>query len=187
MSKRTIVLTGPMASGKTYLAKYLETKGYKRIVTYTTRPQREGEINGVDYFFIDKKDFREAELEGFFAESTYYDTIFGRWFYGSAKEDYNTQEDSVIVLNPEGVMALAKGTKAFVVWLDLPEKLLLKRAHERADDINEVLRRLEDDKRHFNDLFEADAYDLRIGKEYKVEELAKIVIKSEERMLLRYK
>ena len=68
----TIVLVGHIASGKTCVAKALEKRGYRRIVTYTTRPPREGEIDGKDYHFITEKEFKEKQDKGFFAESTGY-------------------------------------------------------------------------------------------------------------------
>ena len=48
-----ICLIGKTASGKDTIAKELVNKyGYKRIVTYTTRPIRDGEKEGVNYYYI---------------------------------------------------------------------------------------------------------------------------------------
>ena len=48
-----IVLVGKTASGKTTVANELcKHHGYKRIVTYTTRPMRKNEVQDVDYHFI---------------------------------------------------------------------------------------------------------------------------------------
>lgn len=48
-----IVIVGESACGKSSVAKYLmEHYGYKRIVTYTTRKPRDGEQDGVDYFWL---------------------------------------------------------------------------------------------------------------------------------------
>ena len=45
-----IVLCGYSGSGKTTIANVLQEKyGYHRIITYTTRPKREQEVNGKDY------------------------------------------------------------------------------------------------------------------------------------------
>lgn len=47
-----VILTGESCSGKDTIRRALEKKGYKNIVSYTTRPIRCGEINGVDYNFV---------------------------------------------------------------------------------------------------------------------------------------
>ena len=54
-----IEIIGKNGAGKTYLANRLNQLGFQRVVGYTTRPMREGEINGVDYFFITKEEFEE--------------------------------------------------------------------------------------------------------------------------------
>lgn len=58
MDKNTIVLVGQTNSGKTTVAKLLEAYGYKRIVTYTTRPKRQGERDGIDYNFVTDEKFK---------------------------------------------------------------------------------------------------------------------------------
>lgn len=52
MLKQLFILTGRAGSGKSTCLSFLETIGYKRIVTYTTRPPRNNEIDGVDYHFV---------------------------------------------------------------------------------------------------------------------------------------
>ena len=48
---KRIILVGKAASGKDHLRKKFESRGFKYAVTYTTRPPREGEIDGKDYLF----------------------------------------------------------------------------------------------------------------------------------------
>ena len=53
-----IILTGPSASGKTLIAYHLQKKyGIKKAITSTTREKRVNEVNGVDYYFVDKNCF----------------------------------------------------------------------------------------------------------------------------------
>ena len=51
-----LVLSGPSGVGKTTVARRLlkTNKNLKRVVTCATRDAREGEVDGVDYFFLDK-------------------------------------------------------------------------------------------------------------------------------------
>ena len=79
-----VVLVGESGSGKSSIEKYLvHNYGYEKIVTYTTRPMRDGEVDGVDYHFIDKSQFRRFKLQDFFAETAEYNG----WYYGTAKKD----------------------------------------------------------------------------------------------------
>ena len=54
-----IEIIGKNGAGKSYLANKLYYLGFKRNVGYTTRPIRDGEIDGIDYFFITKEKFEE--------------------------------------------------------------------------------------------------------------------------------
>ena len=52
---KLITITGPSGSGKDTVARMLsEMGGYKVLCSYTTRPKREGEIDGVEHYFVDK-------------------------------------------------------------------------------------------------------------------------------------
>ena len=177
---KCIVLTGAMASGKTSLAWFLEQEGIKRVTTYTTRPKRPGEKDGVDYNYISEEEFLDLKKKHFFAETTHYDTVFGRWYYGSAKEDYRSEEDKVIVLNPRGVMCLAED--AFVVLIDLPEEILVRRALLRGDTPEEITRRIISDKLDFQKLKVNKLYDKLIVEELPIKTLAKEIIKDSQNL-----
>jgi len=58
MDKKTIIaIVGNSGSGKTALCKYLKSEyGIPYIVSYTTRPMRDGEVNGADHIFVSEKD-----------------------------------------------------------------------------------------------------------------------------------
>lgn len=169
-----IVLTGAMASGKTSLAWLFEQEGYRRIKTYTTRPKRPGEKDGVDYHYITEEKFLELKKQRFFAETTHYDTIFGRWYYGSAKQDYRTEAKKVVVLNSRGVMCLVEN--AYVVLLDLPEEVLVRRALLRGDTPEEITRRIIADKLDFQKLKVNRLYDLLITEERPVHDTFKFIL-----------
>ncbi len=147
--KKTLVIAGKMGSGKSTLAKYLENKGVKRIITYTTRPKRTGEIDGIDYHFISEEEFLELDSKGFFAETADYNASFGHVYYGSAKNSY--QPDSVIILNPYGVKSIKKkGIPCNIVYLHLDEGLIRTRVLNRGDNKEEISRRLKTDALDFD-------------------------------------
>ena len=65
-----LILCAPMASGKDTIQKELIKMGMNSVVSYTTRPPRKGEVDGIAYHFITKEDFLNKENQGFFAETT---------------------------------------------------------------------------------------------------------------------
>jgi guanylate kinase len=173
MSK-CVVIVGPTASGKTSLARYLEMNGFRRIVTYTTRPPRKGEINGIDYHFISLEVFDQKEADNFFAETTDYHEAFGYCKYGSAKRDYQSLDKTCIILNPRGAMSL--NTSPWMVWLDIPDDILVNRAVARGDSIEEVKRRIEEDKPDFERFKMSFLYDMQFTEELPIETMAKEII-----------
>ena len=79
-----IVLVGESASGKSSIEKNLvDNYGYKKIVSYTTRQPRQGEVDGIDYHYISENQFIKLQNEGYFAEVGEYNG----WHYGTAKND----------------------------------------------------------------------------------------------------
>lgn len=77
-------LMGKSACGKDSLHKALledPTLGLKSAVLYTTRPMRENEVHGVDYFFVTEEQVSELEQSGKVLEMRTYETVYGPWKY----------------------------------------------------------------------------------------------------------
>lgn len=132
-----IVLVGESGSGKSTVEKLLiEQYDMKPIVSYTTRPMRKGEKDGVDYHFVTDEKFAEMKRDGLFLETGEYNS----WHYGSLKEDY--KDDSVAVLTPHGMRQLSKLRKvAFIVYIKIPRRDRLIKILQRGDNIEESYRR----------------------------------------------
>lgn len=82
-------LMGKSASGKdTIYQKLLEKKDLdlQRIVLYTTRPIREGEAEGREYYFTDEQKLQTLQNEGRLIELRSYDTVHGVWHYFTADD-----------------------------------------------------------------------------------------------------
>ena len=77
------IIVGNSGSGKSTLAYDLQKSGFNRIITYTTRPMRMGEINGKDYIFISKSEFLKKYDNNEFIGPTKY----AGNFYGTLKSD----------------------------------------------------------------------------------------------------
>lgn len=145
-----LLLVGKMASGKDTLKKELINMGMESIVTYTTRPPRPDETDGISYHFISKKDFINKEKQGFFAETTSYDVDAGdTWYYGSALEDLT--DDKVIIVNPQGLDQLKriKSLNLVSFYIMADKKIRFNRALKRQDNVNEINRRINADEYDF--------------------------------------
>jgi len=161
MGGKVVAIVGQIAAGKTTLAQFMEGHGFRRIVTYTTRPPRVGEKDGVSYHFLTDKEFADKVQNGYFAETTSYSAKFGNASYGTSRESLETADgvNKVIVLNPQGVVALKDaGYDIFVVYLDMPQEVLMRRALQRGDNPAEIGRRIADDTRLFRRLENSGEY-----------------------------
>lgn len=135
-----IVILGASASGKSSLAKDLVEANpeYKRIITYTTRPIREGEVDGVDYHFIDQDKFEDLVEQGFFAEYN----VYREWYYGTALEDCTDDDNVVAVLTPAGLRSLVRrGIKVLSVYLYVDRRHRMMAQLNRGDNVDEAYRR----------------------------------------------
>lgn len=144
-----ILIAGKTATGKDTIVKELLSRGYQKVVTYTTRDKRIGEIEGNTYHFISEEDFAKKWREGFFVQTTSYNTVNGVKFYGSNIEDYD--KDKIMIVNPKGVAAI-KALKDFnpiVFYIVTDEEIIKERLINRGDDPKEAQRRLEADNNDF--------------------------------------
>ena len=82
-------IMGKSSSGKdTIYKRLLEDKGLDlcNIVLYTTRPMRQGEQPGREYYFVKEESFREFQDQGKIIEARTYQTVYGPWIYFTADD-----------------------------------------------------------------------------------------------------
>ena len=143
-----LILIGPSASGKTEVAKLLAEKyNITKIVTYTTRKPRIHEIDTVDYNFVSLDEFAKLTEEGFFVETTYYNSNY----YGTAKKDI--LDDKCIILDPNGLKSFIKLNNKRIVsfFLSCDENVRFERMIKRKDAIEDAKKRITSDRIAFND------------------------------------
>jgi guanylate kinase len=153
--KGKIIIVGPGGSGKDFLRKKMVEKGFNYGVSFTSRPPREGEKEGIDYYYRDIN-FFEAN-EDIFLELQ----EFNEWKYGISKGEFSIK--NLFILSPSGLKSLPKNFRddSFVIYLNPPEDTRVKRLEER-NDADDVERRLIADRKDF---FQFSDYDIMITNE----------------------
>ena len=129
---------GRSSSGKDTVYKKLKEqyKEFRLIVPYTTRPIREGEKDGVEYYFVDPEQFRAMKEDGKVIESRSYNTKCGIWTYFTADDGQIdlSAADYLLIGTLVSYQALREyfGEEAIVpVYLEVEDGLRLARALER--------------------------------------------------------
>lgn len=155
MSK--LILTGPGGCGKDHLRKRFESRGFKYQVSYTTRPPREGEVDGVDYFFISKEKAQEM-----IENDEWYEYVeFHGWLYGTSKEQFFSTDSPIFIMTPIGISLIKPEDRedCFVVYIDPDPEVIMQRLKGRNMPGDTAERRYFADVEQFKDFKD---YDMRI-------------------------
>ncbi len=145
MSGRIFVLSAPSGAGKTVLAEAAQARlpKLKRAITHTTRPPREGEVDGVDYHFAEIEAMRAEIAEGKFIEHA---DVFGK-LYGTSvaavEQVLAAGQDVLLVIDVQGAAAIrAKRPDARLIFVLPPSRTELeRRLSGRGTDAPDVIAR----------------------------------------------
>ena len=96
-----IALIGKSGSGKDTIMKEIikQKSDLHEIISCTTRPKRENEIDGVNYYFLTPSEFTEKVLKYEMLEAT----CFNDWFYGTSYDSLDKNKINIGVYNTEGI------------------------------------------------------------------------------------
>lgn len=143
MKGNLFVISGPSGSGKTTLSSHAvkNIDNLRFSVSFTTRPIREGEVDGKDYFFVKHDEFEEMVRNGKFAE---WAKVHGN-LYGTPIDNINCLNDKgvdiLLDIDVQGATQLKeKFSGAIFIFvvppsMDVLEKRLKMRNSEKRDDI----------------------------------------------------
>ena len=161
---RIYYLLGKSATGKDTLYKeILKRRPKLRTVTmYTTRPIREGETDGVEYFFTGREELERQLASGKVIESRTYQTIAGPWTYYTVDDgqfDVADDESCLMIGTLESydkMCAYFEAGKMVPVYIEVPDGIRLLRAVKREENqkkpnYREVCRRYLADEKDFSE------------------------------------
>ena len=173
---------GKSASGKdTIYKKILDTvPKMKPIIQYTTRPIRDRETDGVEYYFVDKDTIDRFEKEGKLIEERTYDTALGDWTYATIDDgQIHLDKRNYIVIGTlesyEKVREYFGIDNVRPIFIQLDPGIRLQRALNRENmqqepHYEEMCRRFIADEKDFS---EDRLYAAGITKRYLNEDLGK--------------
>lgn len=156
-----VVISGPSGAGKGTICMQLlmEMSFLKVSVSATTRKPREGEKDGIDYFFIEEEEFLKRVKNNEFLE---YAKVYGN-YCGTPKEEVFKQlkagKDIILEIDIQGALQVKKNYPMGVFIFILPPSLteLKNRIEGRGTDSKEViLRRMESAYDELNYAFQYD-------------------------------
>ena len=138
-----VVVSGPSGVGKGTICNALRAEYPELIysVSATTRPMREGEVEGINYFFLSKEAFQEKIAAGAFLE---WAEVYGN-FYGTPKWVIDAQLAAgghvLLEIDMQGAIQVKKAYPESVLIFILPpsEEELAKRLSGRGTDSAEVI------------------------------------------------
>ena len=129
---------GKSSSGKDTIYKKLkeEYKNLLPITMYTTRPIRNGEHEGVEYYFVSNEKFNEMKCENKVIEYRTYDTVHGPWTYFTADDgQINIDKENYLVI---GTLKSYQSIKEFFgednvtgIYVEVDDGIRLQRALKR--------------------------------------------------------
>jgi guanylate kinase len=147
MSGKLFIVSASSGAGKTSLvtAALQELQAFyplERVVTYTSKQPRPGEVHGKDYYFMTAQAFEQKIAEGFFIE---WSVAYGT-YYGSPRsivEGLALGKSYIAILDYAGAQAVAEAVKeAVLIWIKVPSLAVLRqRLAARAQDTQEQIER----------------------------------------------
>lgn len=127
MKYKIAIIIGEAGSGKDTILRMVASANpnLNEIVSCTTRPKREGEVEGVNYYYLTEKQFLQKIKDNQMLEHT----SFRKWFYGTSLDALMKNKINIGVFNPGGVYnLLAKSNtleiKVFRIVCDDKQRLL---------------------------------------------------------------
>ena len=159
--KRIFCIMGKSASGKDTIYNLVKKdfKNLSSVITYTTRPMRDGEIQNETYHFISIKEMNHLEKNGELIERRDYETVDGIWSYATGINCFNKNKDYLLITTPEAYGKMKekmKDVKLIPIYIEADDDVRLIRSISREKkngrkNYREICRRFLADEKDFNE------------------------------------
>ena len=157
---KIIAIMGEAGTGKdSLMQEILKLKPeFHEIISCTTRPKRQGEIEGVNYYYYTPEQFGDRVLHDEMLECT----VFNDWFYGTSYDSVRSDCINIGVFNPTGVESLLArpdvDVKVIRVVAEDKTRLIRQLNREEWPDVREIVRRFNADWMDFDGIEEDFEY-----------------------------
>ena len=144
---KIIAIMGEAGTGKdSLMQEILKLKPeFHEIISCTTRPKRQGEVEGVNYYYYTPEQFGDRVLHDEMLECT----VFNDWFYGTSYDSVRSDCINIGVFNPTGVESLLArpdvDVKVVRVVAEDKTRLIRQLNREEWPDVREIVRRFNAD------------------------------------------
>lgn len=153
---KIIAIMGEAGTGKdSLMQEILKLKPeFHEIISCTTRPKRQGEVEGVNYYYYTPEQFGDRVLHDEMLECT----VFNDWFYGTSYDSVRSDCVNIGVFNPIGVESLLArpdvDVKIIRVVAEDKTRLIRQLNREEWPDVREIVRRFNADWMDFDGIEE---------------------------------
>lgn len=167
---KLFIFLGPSGSGKTTLADKLINNYphlFYKVITATTRQPRTGEVDGKDYYFLNKNTFNKSLMAEF--------EEFDGNIYGTPIEEFTSDKNILLVVEPKGAVSIKKFIQdkykdkiIKTIYFNIDEEVRKNNMLKRGDALEKVEKRLAKD--NINQLIK----DLNIEVDFEFQNLESI-------------
>ena len=177
------VFMGKSSSGKDTIFQEVENRTkLKTVVGYSTRPMREGETDGKEYFFVSADKYEELKASGKVIESRDYNTVHGVWSYFTVDDgQIDLERESYLYIGTlesyEAIRDYYGKDRVVPIYIEVEPGVRLQRALDREKNQKEpkyveLCRRFVSDEKDFS---EDKIARLEIEKRYENDDLDKCI------------
>ena len=156
--EKIFCIVGKSSAGKDSIVSIVSDELQMPIATsFTTRPKRDGETEGKEYYFITEEEFMQKEQSDGIAECTVYNVADNQtWYYGLTREELEKGKHTLVIVNPDGLEQLTDlyGDKVVSILVECDGIERLERSIKRDKTANprELCRRFLADEKDFENV-----------------------------------
>ena len=141
-----IYIVGRTCSGKDTVAKEMcDRYGLKQVVSYTDKPIRTDQTEGVEHYFVDRYDMDYI----LFYKEIFACTQIGDYRYCATKEECDSKD--IYIIDPKGIEDIELQDDDIILYIHISADNRKKRAELRGDEHEKLIKRMSDEDEQFTE------------------------------------